>query len=373
MDNENKQEEAFGGFEIESDIFSETPSVEETPEEVEIQEEETPEEKTAEETEENNQEETQEEQETQEIQEIQEEEEEEDDMSPEDYSTLLKNNFEILKEKGVFQALPEDYKFDPTDEGFEKALNDSAQEYMNYIHEQYKSQLQGNPKAMELLDYVVQTGGKDLDKWVEFSSKEFYTDEDIESNEAIAKQIVQKHLMENNGFDKQEAIDHVNELSDLGSLSKHAIKYNSVNRQKSEKEKERFMQEAAKRKDETVKVIKQELEKTKIPTNKQKQIQRALFETQKFDETVDTEFNYKLKNILNNPAALIELANIVLEYDDKEGLKLQQVFDKTSVSKSTTNFRKKLKEGKSVLLKSKATGRTRRKGDPDISDLTLAI
>lgn len=100
--------------------------------------------------------------------------------TPDDDTEVFKSAFDLYKERGLI-TLPDDYKFEPTEEGFQKALDDSAEAFRNSVIEDLKTDLPA--EGLALVKYM-REGGKDISKFIEVYSKPDYATMELSTDEA---------------------------------------------------------------------------------------------------------------------------------------------------------------------------------------------
>lgn len=96
-----------------------------------------------------------------------------------DDTEVFKSAFDLYKERGLI-TLPDDYKFEPTEEGFQKALDDSAEAFRNSVIEDLKTDLPA--EGLALVKYM-REGGKDISKFIQVYSKPDYSNMELSTDE----------------------------------------------------------------------------------------------------------------------------------------------------------------------------------------------
>lgn len=299
---------------------------------------------------------TEEESEEEESEESEEEEEVEEDE-------VIAKGYEIFKES-VFKYLPEDYKFEATEEGFENALKAVEVSLFDNIHTKYLEQIGENDKARKYLDFLVATEGQgDFEKWMKVNSTDLsgYTEEDLQDTD-VAKAVLTEYL-KFQGMEDEDILVKLEDAEDFGTLQKEAkiaLKYIPKSQ---EKESEKLIKEyetQKKSRDEVYEsnynILKQSAEQINLPKEKKQRVVDAIMKpvrTQGGYET--TEFNMILNTVQSNPEHIIQLASLLVDYSPEKGFSLDKITSKKENTKAVKNFREKL----AALDVSSPIGKTR--------------
>jgi len=308
-----------------------------------------------------------------------EEDNEEDDEVEEE---IFKNGYETFKDS-IFKFLPEDYKFKATEKGFEDALKETEKNLFENIHNQYLSNFENNPKAKEYLNFITETGGKgDVDKWIKINLSDNYTEEDLE-NEEIQKKVIRAYY-EKTGIEKDYIEEKIIDLEDFGKLDKEAkiaLKY--LNSSKDSENKnliDGVKNQEIKEKEQyniNYEILNNIVKETKIPQKRQEYIIKEILDPVELSNGKKmTMLDYRLAVIKNNPEHIIELANVLMNYDPKKGLNIEKIINTKENTKQTKNLRQKLEsiEGNSFISKSKSQAFNKgRKNNIDLSGASFII
>jgi hypothetical protein len=259
---------------------------------------------------------------------------------------LLVENFNYLREKGFFQNLPEDYEFKGTESEWEEVVNSQQEGMFQSIHDEYLKQLQSNQRASKLLDYLIKTGGEDLDGWMDIQKLDEISPDKLEGNEDLQKEIVKKDYKAMGLTDDEieEKIDDLELFDKLEKESKRSAE--RLNRRKEEKEKQ-FIQNAEKQKELKLENERKQLEKLRtvanemsLPGDRKEKVLASLINPIQTEEYGTTNyFGLQLEKIRRNPKAIIQLASILLDYNDETG-----DFALSGLSKKATEKTKKFRE-----------------------------
>lgn len=300
-----------------------------------------------------------------------EEEEEEDE-------TFVKG-YDIFKEN-IFKYLPEDYEFKATEKGFEEALNVVEDTIAGNIHSQYLAQLEGNPKAKAYLDFLVKTEGNgDFDKWQKVYNTDIssFKEEDMSDND-VAK-VVYSEYLKFQGLEDEDILQKLEDAEDFGTLEKEAkiaLKYIPKIQEKETEELLKDYQDQKKNRDEVYQsnynILSETAKQIKLPKEKGQQLVDSIMRpvrTQGGYET--TMFNYMLNRVQTNPQHILQLASLIMDYDEEKGFNFDGIASKKENTKVARNFREKLTELEKAAPISKSKGSYKshkRDKAPDITE-----
>lgn len=300
-----------------------------------------------------------------------EEEEEEDE-------TFVKG-YDIFKEN-IFKYLPEDYEFKATEKGFEEALNVVEDTIAGNIHSQYLAQLEGNPKAKAYLDFLVKTEGNgDFEKWQKVYNTDIssFKEEDMSDND-VAK-VVYSEYLKFQGLEDEDILQKLEDAEDFGTLEKEAkiaLKYIPKIQEKETEELLKDYQDQKKNRDEVYQsnynILSETAKQIKLPKEKGQQLVDSIMKpvrTQGGYET--TMFNYMLNRVQTNPQHILQLASLIMDYDEEKGFNFDGIASKKENTKVARNFREKLTELEKAAPISKSKGSYKshkRDKAPDITE-----
>jgi hypothetical protein len=238
---------------------------------------------------------------------------------------VIKANFEFLRTKGAL-LLPEDYEFEATEEGFEKAVADAdAYRQEAIIAEMFSAMPQ---QGKELLQYYL-NGGTDVQAFVSMYSEPDITTVDLEDEDA-QERIVKQLFKETTRFSDakiQKIVDSYKDDMRLKEEAEEAIP--ELTRLRDER-RQQFIEEE-RIKDQKLKAqaaqARQELYTTLsgisdingIPYSKEdvNKTMASIYNPVKLtDGSVTTMFNYRLQQTLADPKK-IALLNKLMEEDFK--------------------------------------------------------
>lgn len=297
------------------------------------------------------------------------EEEEEEDEDP-----VIKNGYDLFKDS-IFKHLPEDYEFKATEKGFEEALEAVQGNLFNSVHEQYLEKFNDNPKVQDYLNFIIETDGKgDIEKWSAVNLKDSFTVEDITGDDKIdlQKQVIEQYYKAT-GIEDEYINEKIEDLEDFGKLEKEAkvaIKFLDKNKQEVNKslvqdvkERERLERE---RFETNQSILNETISKTKIPKERQSRVIQEIMQPLKLKNGGEiTMLDYRLNIIKNNPEHIIQLSNLLLDYNEKEGLNIGKLAERSVNTKTAKNLRSKLEEieKNSTISKSKTSSSYETKTD----------
>lgn len=116
-------------------------------------------------------------------------------------------NYKFLTGSG-YLMLPEDYEFEPNEEGWKKALEESNKNLQEVVVEDMFNRV--DDKGRLLLNYFL-SGGSDLDRFMDTLKFDDYNSLDL-TNESHQRSVVEKLLRETTQFSKEEIADYIEDL-----------------------------------------------------------------------------------------------------------------------------------------------------------------
>lgn len=303
--------------------------------------------------------------------EVEEEDEEEDE-------TFAKG-YDIFKEN-IFKYLPEDYEFKSTEKGFEEALNVVEDTIAGNIHSQYLNQLESNPKAKAYLDFLVKTEGQgDFEKWQKVYNTDItsFQEEDMSDSE-IAK-VVYSEYLKFQGLEDEDILQKLEDAEDFGTLEKEAkiaLKYIPKIQKEQSEDLLKDYHEQKRNRDEVYQsnynILSETAKQIKLPKEKSQQLVDSIMKpvrTQGGYET--TMFNYMLNRVQTNPQHTLQLASLIMDYNEEKGFNFDGIASKKENTKVARNFREKLTELEKAAPISRSKGSYKshkRDKAPDITE-----
>lgn len=292
------------------------------------------------------------------------EEEEEEEISTtvtaED-AEFYNTHFELWKERGVL-ALPDDYKFEASEEGLNKALEDSRA----YIKEQVLDELSSSlpAKGIELLNFMIETGSDDISAFIESQREpDFSTLEVDEENEDLQENLVRLYLKNTTKYsddriekeitryklDKELFTQATEARTELAAIQAEARENAKKAAADAEAERKRQAKEATEHFHKTVSEL-TEYNGLQFTKEDARNITESIFKPIKDSQgNVTTKFNQKLEEVLRDPKKTAVLAKL-LEKD----LNLEQ-FKKPLEKKAAATLKQKLDRAALPVPKGKST------------------
>jgi hypothetical protein len=247
--------------------------------------------------------------------------------------------FNFLKENDVILT-DDDFEFTGSAEDIQTALHQTKVNLENKIKTEFWEALPDNLKP--LLEYTL-AGGSDIDEFLNYSKPLDLNNVDI--SDPISQKLIVKEqwkLTSNFSDDKIEKL--ISRLEETGSLREAAeealleIEEDRKNKQaellKQAKTKE---QEEAQRIENHKKLIETELS-TINEQRRQERIKNFILSPIKNEQGFTSEFNLSLTNVLSNPKHLIQLADILADYNSNTGFNFERL-KKQFKSEAAKSFR----------------------------------
>lgn len=257
---------------------------------------------------------------------------------------IYAQHYHILKASGLIDS-QEDVNIEDADslvEVIEKAKSNIFEQTANSMWEALPDDFK------PLLEYAL-AGGNDLKKFLSTAEqklnyeeidlstaenqkaviREFYKKTTNYSDDRINKLIDKAALTDSLYEDAEESLNELKEIS-AAELAKLAQE------QAAQQEAQRIKEEQMR------KVFADTIEKVEfIPKDRKGKVKGYLLNVQVYDGEPDTQFNRTLKMISANPEHLVQLADVLMSYDEKKGLTLDRI-TKIESTKATKSLKDKL-------------------------------
>jgi hypothetical protein len=252
------------------------------------------------------------------------EDDEDDDDIPsnpvadDDEFNPLKENFNFLKEQGLF-VLPDDYKYDGTEEGFQKAVEDSKGEMFNLVANELYDKLPD--ELRDVVKYVLD-GGDDINSFVNYSNDPF---KDIDIYDEDVRKDVLKTYWKGKGLSDDKADKQATKSFDLGTDEEDASEALEELKQSYAANKQKLEAQAKVQKENEKKAEQEALNKLYKTLNDSKEIDgveitdadrksfkdftQTRYKTN--DNRVVTKFDAKLEEYLTDPGKFILLTKFL--------------------------------------------------------------
>jgi len=261
------------------------------------------------------------------------------DEPQEDKSEVITSYFEFLKENNIL-SIEDDFKFDGTPEKLQEALDLTKNKYVTQAYDALLDKLPEQGKA--LLSYFY-NGGDDLQDYLkaydapttasldvttEAGQREavfqWYKATTSHSDERINKFIARLELDDSLESEAASAIEELKTIeaeksTELTKLAQHK----KAQQEKQYREERELLQ----------KIIPTIAEKPRQP-----KLESFLFNQIKRGDEVKTPFNFTLAQIGNTPEHLVQLADILLDYDPAKGFNMSR-FEQRASSKNVNNLK----------------------------------
>lgn len=305
------------------------------------------------------------------VEEASEEQTQDDEIEESDIDKTLSQ----LLDKGIL-LLPDDYEYEDSKEGLEKAFEDS---------EKYRNQI----AFQEAIKYLTSKDGLNITKVKESVEKiESYNSIDTEKLDEDGKLDIVRNFYKTKEYDEQDIDGIIEDL--IGNDTKLDRELNvALKYLKKEEEKSLEVQarEIETKKAEQDKVFKdsQNLLKTKLQTtsdfngwvikeaNKDRIFNGTYKPIKLEDGRVTTEVNAKLEQVLNDPDKYLVLADLLLNNMDDKGFNFSNL-QKKAETEAITKIKKSIRDFKNTNTKSKVSGRNSQStNDFDLSKASLTF
>jgi len=295
-------------------------------------------------------------QEEEEVTEPQEEPEEADsDSGPDIYS----NYFNLLQENGLVFT-DEEFEFDGTAEGLAAAIEQTKKNLNGAVAAALYERLPEEFKPV--LTYAL-NGGQNINEFLSMVSTAGDIDKiDIETP-AGQKAALAKYYAETTPFDEAK-IQKLIQKSELAeSLEEDAQEAFEALKELKAKKAQELIEEQKKLNEEAEKAAAAQRQQIQslideaefIKTNRKNKVKAFIFNEQTNSQGQrDTQFRSTIVQIASNPEHLVQLADLLLDYDPKTGISLDR-FKSAAQSSATKTLKEKLEEAASA--KSKVSGK----------------
>jgi hypothetical protein len=240
----------------------------------------------------------------------------------------LTGQYDLLKGYGALDV-PEDFEFDGSEEKFEKALQVSEARKQAKLAEDLWKKLPDDFKP--LLAYGL-NGGTDLNSYLNAHSGIDIKEDDLE-DVTLQRKVVEEYYLKTSNH-PQERIDRmISKLEERGDLYEESIDALNELKQLKEAEKanlvEKAKQEQAVQQQkalEEAKKIEQTIDKVDfVDETRKNRIKSFILAPIKVDNRVTTQFDNALEQVFNNEEHFIQLADLLADYNPKQGFNLERI------------------------------------------------
>lgn len=266
--------------------------------------------------------------------------------------------FNLLKENNLLHV-NEDFTFDGTVLGLENAIIQTKENLQGAVAQALWEKLPEDFRP--LLEYAIQ-GGTDVQAFLNTFQSNDLSNIELEGNTENQREVLKRYFSTTTKYDTDKINRMVERLYMTGEMETEAVsalaelkeieqssRFELVETQK--KQKEEYEQQQKQFREDISSLIGGS---SYIEPPRQNKVRSFLFNVSSVSGDTDTQFNRTLKNIAANKEHLVQLADILLDYDPKTGIKLDRIQRKES-TKATQSLRQKLEEITSNT-KTKVTG-----------------
>lgn len=277
------------------------------------------------------------------------------EITPEIYEA----NYGFLKDAG-YLILPDDFKFEPTEDGWQKALEENNKNLQEVIIEDMFGRVPDEGRL--LLNYFL-SGGTDIEKYQDTVKFNDYKALDP-ANEDHQKSLVEKFLRETTQFSKDEISDYIEDLEINNKLSVKAKEAFDKLDNISDQRHKALLAEGEKQKQEEVARVQKSISELSdtIKANKNifgipfsdsdaKLVVDSFFKPIKMqDGSIATSYEMKYFKAMQDPKKAAILAKIIENDFDFSFIGRKQTTD------ATKNFKKQLSDAFKVNRGNVSTG-----------------
>lgn len=281
------------------------------------------------------------------------EEESENDES----SSIYDQFYSVLTSEGILSA-PDDFEFDGTPESLQEVLDHTKQQLTTSVAQALWERLPEDFRS--ILDYGL-SGGTDLNTLLK-SRQELTLDNVDLDNTSHQREVMRKYFKETTKYDEDRIERMIDKLDTVGTLQEDAAEaLDDLKEIISQREKELVEQKKLEREQalQQAQEIRQQIfdivDNTEyLPPQRKNKVKAFMFNPITRNKVSDTDFNRVLQSVYSNPEHLIQLADLMYDYDPKKGLNLER-FQKASKSSAARKLKEKLESIEDV--KSKVSGK----------------
>lgn len=270
-------------------------------------------------------------------------EEEEEEVSEEQAA------FNLAKELGTIQV-PDDFKFDGTEEKLQEAIEITRNAYKETVEEEFYSQFK-DPAIADIIKHAEEGGQfSNIPQYIYLKKQEEdFSKIDID-NQENAKWLVENHLkaLGNSEYTIKKVIEDAEIEDKLPELAKEGQEYfvKTINKQKENLESTSRDQRLAQEKEvkDWEDSFMTALNKSPYSQEKRKELINSFGEV-KIDEQISVpKYQYSFLTSQNNPEHFMQYLDFMNSYDPKEGFKFTPK-GKTKDTEKNQTLLEKLKSG----------------------------
>lgn len=287
--------------------------------------------------------------------------EEESDETPAEEGSSEGSPYQAIYDEMMEQGalfVGEDFEFDGTAEGLQKAINYTKQNLQGALAQNLWQSLPEDFKPA--LEYAL-AGGTDIQGFLQASAPMDVENVNLE-NVSEQRRVMQEFYTKTTQYSPERIQQMIERHDKAGTLQEDAETALEDLRGIREQEKQLMIQEAAQRKAQIEeqqrqfrRAMAQTIEKSDfIAKPRKNKVRNFLFNVLEREDGQDTDFNRVLRTISQNPEHLAQLADVLYDYSPDEGLSLKRV-EKSAEGKAAKSLKQRLDAA--LETKAKVTGR----------------
>lgn len=286
-----------------------------------------------------------------------------EDTDPSDDS-IYNQYYNILRDN-EFLLTSDDFKFDGTPESLAEAIEQSKQNLRLKTAETVMGELPEDFKP--LFEYAI-NGGTDLKAYLDTYKEVDLKDLEVKGKPENQRRVLTEYFKRTSNYTDDKISRMIDSLHATGHLESEAETALSELKDIGEEERTRLIEEQKARTEQEIaenkkfreNITKKISESEYIQDLRKSKVKAFLFNIQEFEGgNKETQFNRVLKNIASNPEHLVQMADLLLDYDNKKGFTLDR-FTRRAATKgaktlkdqlqSITNNRNNINEGTAVTV-----------------------
>lgn len=269
-------------------------------------------------------------------------------------SEEMQATYDLLKSTGYLDV-PEDFEFDGTPEKMEEAIQLSESNKYKKVANDLWNRLPDDFKPV--LQYAL-AGGSSVQEFL--AAQNYDLDDSDISEPEVQKQVVEQYYKLISKQSDEKIKKQIRRLEDMGDLEEEAgeaIEY--LKNFKQERQQQLLLQaeaEAERRKEEAeaqLQAITKAIGGFEAEEERKNRIKSFFFGQVKDQGRVTTQFDKVVTTLKNNPEHLVQLADILLEYDPSKGFNFER-FTRKGKTQANKDFKQTLEE--KITSKSKLGG-----------------
>ncbi len=272
--------------------------------------------------------------------------------------------YDVLVQKGVLD-LPEDFEFDGTYAGLEKAIEASDANKLNKVVNSLWNSLPEDFRP--LLKYGLD-GGKNLKTYLETFAPVSYDELDLSSSEN-QKKVMYDYYKNTSNYDDAKIERMIRRLEDTDDLEAEALDAKEELLQLKTQRAQEFETQAQKEREAEAERMKQQANmlasvidsESEFEDARKNKLKGFFFNQVQDGKKTTTEFVRVLNSVMENPKHLVQLANVLADYDSNKGLNFERLSKKAKtegVNSLKQTLQSKLNPKSQVRTSSNKSGNT---------------